>query len=128
MIIFARTELQQLELSIRKWKEIADFEVCEHLEYVELRRIRVRTPGKGIGEQAIRRLQAYSEWAGVPILLTPNPDGGKKTALLRFYRRLGFRKATHKENLAYGNGWDAYWIWKPKFNVKFPQLDLLGVA
>ena len=43
--------------------------------------------GEGLGSRAIRSVQQL----GRPIRLTAIPQAGHKTALHRFYRRLGFR-------------------------------------
>ena len=125
-----RTELQQLETLVRSWDGVELFELCEYLDYVELCRIRISEDkhGKGLGSAALRLLQDYASRSGVPIYLTPNPDVGKRAALLRFYRRHGFRRATKRQNLKYGNAWGGDWIWIPsKFNVKFAgQPELLS--
>jgi GNAT superfamily N-acetyltransferase len=57
--------------------------------HVELVRLVVHEDlrGRGLGELAVRRLQKLNR----PIRLTAVPETGKKTALHRFYRRIGFK-------------------------------------
>lgn len=60
--------------------------------------------GRGLGTQAMMRLQCL----GRKIILSAVPDNGKKTALHRFYRRLGFRAAGKDV------GGNTVFEWQPK--------------
>ena len=61
----------------------------DHGGHIELVRLVVSEEhrGRGIGTQAVRELQSQ----GKPIRLEAAPEQGKKRALHRFYKRLGFR-------------------------------------
>jgi GNAT superfamily N-acetyltransferase len=64
----------------------------ESADRIELQQIEVPVDQRdlGIGSKIIRWLQDYAKSVGKPIVLRPEPDKGKKAALNRFYKRLGF--------------------------------------
>ena len=46
---------------------------------------------KGIGTRAMKGVLNYAQKQNLPVSLTPAPEKGKKEALNRFYKRLGFK-------------------------------------
>ena len=40
--------------------------------------------------EIVRKIQQYAQSVGKPIVLSPEPEKGKKAALERFYKNLGF--------------------------------------
>ena len=59
---------------------------------IELANIKVPASqrGDGAGTKIVKMLQDYAHSVGKPIVLRPEPEKGKKKALERFYKRLGF--------------------------------------
>jgi hypothetical protein len=59
---------------------------------IELKEIEVpnEDQGLGIGTHIIDMLKDYARSVNKPIVLRPKPQRGKKKALTRFYKRLGF--------------------------------------
>ena len=64
--------------------------------------------GRGFGTRAMRQIQRLAKKVNLPIRLTAAPEDGKKGALNRFYRRIGFRR-NHK----YPGDFTQF-VWKPK--------------
>lgn len=46
---------------------------------------------QGIGQAVVKRIQDYAASVNKPVVLRPEPEKGKKAALDRFYRNLGFK-------------------------------------
>jgi GNAT superfamily N-acetyltransferase len=57
---------------------------------IELAEIEVKNKGQGIGTKVIQELQEYARRVGKPIVLRPEPEPRKKSALFKFYKDLGF--------------------------------------
>lgn len=89
--------LQQIRLrypGVKLW-------AFESADRIELQQIEVPVDQRdgGIGTEIILLLQNYAKSVGKPIVLRPEPDRGKKAALERFYKRLGFvvNSGRHKD-------------------------------
>lgn len=63
-----------------------------HGRYIEVANIKVRPDSRdqGVGTEVMRRIQEFAKQKNMPITLRPSPEKGKKKALERFYRNLGF--------------------------------------
>ena len=59
---------------------------------VELKEIKVppEQRNQGLGGQIIEAIKDYARRVGKPVVLSPQPEFGKKKALDRFYRNHGF--------------------------------------
>ena len=64
--------------------------------------------GQGLGTRAMRRLLKLARKCKLPVRLTAAPEPRKKSALNRFYRRLGF-----KRNWKYPGKYTEF-VWTPK--------------
>lgn len=69
---------------------------------IELANIKVPDTqrGEGVGTKIVKMLQDYARSVGKPIVLRPSPEKGKKKALERFYKKLGFVD-NHGRNMDY---------------------------
>jgi GNAT superfamily N-acetyltransferase len=85
-------ELSRILDEIRSLYNGIDLSVWEDDQRIELEIIEVPRDmrGQGIGSAVIRRLQDYALSVDKPIVLRPSPERGKKEALDRFYKGLGF--------------------------------------
>lgn len=52
---------------------------------------------KGIGSRAMKGVINYAKKKNIPVSLNPSPERGKKQALDRFYKRLGFKKNSGRQ-------------------------------
>lgn len=84
--------MEELLRQIRDKYPFVDIWAFESKDRVELQQIKIphEHRGSGIGTEIIRLLQNYARSVGKPIVLRPEPEKGKKAALKRFYKRLGF--------------------------------------
>ena len=84
--------MKSLLNNIRELYPSVDVWASESDNKIELHKIEV--PGdqrnRGIGTEIIKLLQNYAQSVGKPIVLRPEPERGKKAALSRFYKGLGF--------------------------------------
>lgn len=83
----------------------------EHDHHIQLHQIEVENKNQGIGTKVIEALQAYAKKQGKPITLEAQANSGKKTALLRFYRHLGFKKPGRRRDYRLQVGHTH--IWRP---------------
>jgi len=85
--------------------------------WIELNEIKVpkEMRNQGIGSLVIKKIQEYAKSVGKPIRLTPSPEPGKKGALQRFYRNVGFIPNKGR-NIDYqlSSPLSPTWYWKPK--------------
>jgi GNAT superfamily N-acetyltransferase len=60
--------------------------------YVELAVIEVpkEMQGQGIGHKVVEEVKQFAQSVGLPVVLRPSSNPGKKQALERFYKDLGF--------------------------------------
>lgn len=79
--------------------QIEQLSLSETSSAISIDKIRVAEGerGKGVGTAVIRRLQERSQLTGKPLILTAEPEAGKKTALDRFYQNLGFKRPKSKD-------------------------------
>lgn len=74
--------------------------LSEGPDHIKIGNIRVKPEdrGQGIGSAVLNKIKEYAMSVGKPIILTTQPEKGKKMALDRFYRRHEFRKpGRHKD-------------------------------
>lgn len=84
---------------------------------IELQQIEVPVEHRnaGIGTEIVRLIQDYAKTVGKPVVLRPEADKGKKGALNRFYKRLGFvdNSGRYKDySLSSAFGPTKYWKFK----------------
>ena len=62
----------------------------------------------------MRAIQVYAQSVGKPIVLSPQPDKGKKAALERFYKNLGFvhNRGRHRD-YSLSNFGGPTMLWRP---------------
>jgi len=79
---------------INKKYPFANVSAFEAKHNIELETIRIpeEKQSSGVGSDIIRMLQDYAKEVGKPIVIRPSADKGKKEALIRFYKKLGFVK------------------------------------
>lgn len=84
--------MEELLQQIRSLYPTVKIWAFESSDRVELQQIEVPPAerGSGIGTQIMGMLKDYARSVGKPIVLRPEPERGKKKALERFYKRLGF--------------------------------------
>jgi GNAT superfamily N-acetyltransferase len=60
--------------------------------FIELGQIRLppEMQDKGIGHKVVKAIQEFAQRLGVPVVLRPEADPGKKKKLFDFYKELGF--------------------------------------
>jgi GNAT superfamily N-acetyltransferase len=121
-----RTQVQLIAERIRAWPEVERFELAETLHSIEITNIRIRPShrGKGIGKSIFDQLKEYAARHGIALVLSPNPDQGKRTALERFYRKLGFRPNRGRNRRDHlGTTFVMGWYWEPdRKHVNQPRL------
>jgi GNAT superfamily N-acetyltransferase len=85
-------ELNDLETSLEA--QYPGLDLIMHIGhgYVELAQIVVpkEQRSQGIGTAVIRRIQEFAKNKNMRLVIRPQPERGKKDALDRFYRNLGF--------------------------------------
>jgi GNAT superfamily N-acetyltransferase len=84
--------------------------------YIELASIEVRpdSRGKGVGSKVMGELQNFAREVGLAITLRPAADRGKKEALERFYRSLGFRSNRGRDmDYELSSPFSSTMYWKP---------------
>lgn len=84
--------MEELLQHIRSLYPFVKIWAFESKDRVELQQIEVPLEhrGSGVGTEIMEMLKSYAKSVGKPIVLRPEPDRGKKAALERFYKRLGF--------------------------------------
>ena len=87
-----RDEAFQKQL-LEKYPDLEDLHVYQKDNHIFIRMIRVSEGkrGEGTGTAVMQEIQRYAASLGLPIVLNPQPDRGKKAALERFYKSLGFK-------------------------------------
>jgi ribosomal protein S18 acetylase RimI-like enzyme len=80
-----------------------------HLHNIEINKA---NRGKGIGSQIVAKLQAYAQKKQKPITLEAVPEPGKKGALNRFYKSVGFQKPGRRRDYSLPAGHTH--IWRPE--------------
>lgn len=81
---------------------------------VHIQDIEAKPTGQGTGTKVMRRLQEYARQVGKPIVLHPEPERGKKAALMRFYKSLGFvMNKGRKRDYALSSPFGPTMYWKP---------------
>jgi len=72
----------------------ANVSAFEDKHKIELETVKIpeEKQNSGVGSDIIRMLQDYAKRVGKPIVIRPEADKGKKEALNRFYKKLGFVK------------------------------------
>lgn len=94
-------DIQKVDLSARSEKSV-------HINSI---RVKKSGQGKGIGSEIINSVKEFATKNNLPITLTPEPDKGKKEALVRFYKKHGFVKCRDPH---YTNPFGPTLIWFPK--------------
>lgn len=84
--------IEELLQHIRSLYPFVKIWAFESKDRVELQQIEISPEhrGSGVGTEIMEMLKSYAKSVGKPIVLRPEPDRGKKAALERFYKRLGF--------------------------------------
>lgn len=84
--------MEELLQHIRSLYPFVKIWAFESTDRVELQQIEIPPEhrGGGIGTSIMEMLKSYASSVGKPIVLRPEPNRGKKAALERFYKRLGF--------------------------------------
>lgn len=92
----------EAEISRRFSDQLDILHLSEDDRSIKLDHVRVKPEhrGQGVGGQVLRALKEYAQKVGKPIVLTAQPDAGKKTALNRFYRSHGFKKPGRSRDYA----------------------------
>lgn len=71
---------------------------------------------QGIGSAALQAIQDYAVQVNKPIVLSPSPDRGKKSALNRFYSNLGFVKNSGRNtDYRLSSSFGPTMLWRPRF-------------
>ena len=87
-----QNDIQELiNFFLNKYPEIV-LRINEYDNKIKLEKIFIpkEMRGLGIGTEIIAALKEYSQRVNKPIVLTPEPEKGKKGALQRFYERNEF--------------------------------------
>jgi ribosomal protein S18 acetylase RimI-like enzyme len=68
--------------------------ISEGPKYIRIDNIRVKPEDRnqGIGSEVVDAVKKYAADAGKRVILSAEPDSGKKSALSRFYKRHDFKK------------------------------------
>lgn len=84
----------------QEYPELEDLWLRDDKYAVVLSNLRVRKDArsKGIGTEVIEKVKEYAKTVGKPLVLYAEPDKGKKTALQRFYNRVGFKKSGSRKD------------------------------
>ena len=85
--------------------------------YIELASIRLppEEQNKGIGHQIIQELQQFAQSVNKPIVLIPESQPRKKSALDRFYKDLGFvHNKGRKRNYQFSQPFAPTMYWTPE--------------
>lgn len=93
--------------------------VWETGDHIELAGIYVPKPmqNQGWGAATVKAIQDYANKVGKPVVLRPQPDRGKKAALERFYKRLGFVSNSGRHtDFTLGSPFARTMYWKPRSN------------
>lgn len=101
---FTDSPIYKFTVQLRtEFPELAILHITEHDDVIRLSDIEVKPEyrGRGIGSAVINRIKKYANSVGKPIVLSAQPHKGKKTALEKFYRNLGFRKPGSKRRFDY---------------------------
>lgn len=79
---------------INKKYPFASVSAFEAKHKIELSKIKIpkENQNSGVGSDIIKILQDYAREVGKPIVISPESEKGKKEALNRFYKKLGFVK------------------------------------
>ena len=111
------TEFNQLMQDLKAKYPGVELFAWEKDDRIYLSEIRVPkvSRGQGIGTNVILALQVYAQRVDKPIVLSPEPEKGKKGALDRFYRGLGFvhNRGRHRDYRLSTFGGPTM-IWRPK--------------
>lgn len=96
-------KLEQLEKSLSQKYKGLRLITDESDDYIKLTSINVTKAdrGKGIGAKVIHELQKYAQQKGKPIILTAEPEAGKKSALESFYKSHGFSRVGKNKNQSF---------------------------
>ena len=106
---------QELVLKLKEEYSGLVLNAYEASHKIEVQDIKVAAKGQGTGTKVMRQLQEYANQVGKPIVLHPEPERGKKEALMRFYKGLGFveNKGRNKDyTISSPFGLTMYW--KPR--------------
>jgi len=93
---------EDLQQRLEREFDLEQLWITEGPDYVELHNIRVK-PGErnaGVGTKVVDAVKDYAANAGKRVILFAEPDRGKKTALSRFYKRLGFQKPGRRKDFS----------------------------
>ena len=94
--------------------------------YVELAVLEVpkNDRGQGIGHEVVNRVKSFASKLGFPVVVRPSPERGKKGALNRFYKDLGFidNKGRYKD-WQISSPFSATKYWKP-IELNFENLHI----
>jgi GNAT superfamily N-acetyltransferase len=99
---------------LQKYPELKDLNLTgkENVKiFLHSIRIKPEHYGKGIGTKVLTDIKEYAAKLGLPVVLSPEPDRGKKEALRRFYKNNGFYKC---KDSRYTSMFAPVLIWRPK--------------
>lgn len=101
---FEDSEVYKLTKKLRsEYPELSILHITEHDQVIRLSDIEVKPEfrDRGIGSEVIDKIKAYARSVNKPVILSAQPHPGKKTALYRFYKNLGFKKPGSKRRFDY---------------------------
>ena len=97
------SSVRDMEAHFRsKFPELKKLNLAEGEDYVRLGDIEVAKEGrgKGVGGEVVEALKEYARDKNKPVILTAQPESGKKAKLYRFYKDHGFKIPGNKKNFA----------------------------
>lgn len=88
-----QTELQSIRKAIlAEFPQIEDLWISVNDRYIDVGNIKIKKEFRnmGIGTKVINKIKEYAAAINMPVVLSPSPEKGKKSALNRFYKGLDF--------------------------------------
>ncbi|MBT6051352.1 MAG: hypothetical protein HOG49_31510 [Candidatus Scalindua sp.] len=115
-----QSQIKALEKSLMDRYPGLDLDLwISNVGYVELAVIEV-TEGKnqGVGHKVVEEVKQFAQSIGLPVVLRPSASHGKKQALERFYKDLGFMHNRGKNiDHRYTSPISPTMYWKPEEQV-----------
>ena len=116
-IFTSQDEIKQFQhLLVNKYPGL-DLELWDNGHSIELAVIELPKDkrNQGLGTAIVQEIQAYAAQKGLPVVLRPTAEQGKKEALDRFYKNLGFvPNRGRNKNYQLSSPFAATMYWEPQ--------------
>lgn len=94
--------IDELQSYLEQKYDLDELWLTEGHKHIEVHNMRVKAGerDRGTGAEVIQAIQRYATRIGKRVVLSAEPDRGKKAALSRFYSREGFKKPGRKKDFS----------------------------